>query len=215
MLKLQKEIIRCKRERLQGVIAITIGISGSTYQKAGTKCFYSKDDHLIGILSGGCVEADVIKHAKQVLLTKKPEKLFYDFRDEGDQLWGLGVGCNGAIDVFLEYYDYEDSLDDLLLEKMLTPKVDIVMVTITDSKNADEIGRKIQIKSNNEQTFDESMEVNQSEVVTSLKKKSTLITIGDREIFIDFVRQFLSFLFSVRGRMLFHKSNRLKTVGGR
>ena len=104
MIAIQKELERCKKKGLSGVIGTIISTEGSTYQKAGTKCFISEDRHLTGILSGGCVESDIMEHAFKVLENEKPTVLHYNFYGDEDIVWGLGVGCNGKINILLEPY---------------------------------------------------------------------------------------------------------------
>lgn len=104
MITIQKELERCKKKGLSGVIGTIISTEGSTYQKAGAKCFISEDRKLTGILSGGCVESDIIEHAMKVIEREKPIILHYDFYGDGDIVWGLGVGCNGKIHILLQPY---------------------------------------------------------------------------------------------------------------
>jgi xanthine dehydrogenase accessory factor len=105
MLPIYNELLRCEENKIRGVIGTIIKTEGSTYQKAGAKCFLAEDGKMTGLLSGGCVESDLMEHASEVLRTSTCKRLFYDFRDKGDDLWGLGLGCNGSIDIFLEPFD--------------------------------------------------------------------------------------------------------------
>src|SRR5690606_37715637 len=40
--------------------------------------------------------------ARQVLQTGRPQLLRYDMTADADVVWGLGLGCNGVIDVYVE-----------------------------------------------------------------------------------------------------------------
>jgi xanthine/CO dehydrogenase XdhC/CoxF family maturation factor len=51
-------------------------------------------------LSGGCLEPSVAEAARQVIATGLPATIAYDLAD--DSLWGLGLGCNGAVDIRIE-----------------------------------------------------------------------------------------------------------------
>jgi xanthine/CO dehydrogenase XdhC/CoxF family maturation factor len=55
-----------------------------------------------GILSGGCFETNLRDHALAVLKSNRPKRVWFDSRDGGDSVWGLGMGCEGAMDVWLE-----------------------------------------------------------------------------------------------------------------
>lgn len=145
MSNIMKELLRCKREGRSGVLATIIQVEGSAYQKEGTKCFYSEDGILTGILSGGCVEQDIEEHAKDVLQQRKPRTIFYDFRGEASDLWGLGVGCNGAIQIFLELYDPIQQPDrSELIEMSVTRLIREAqtVVTIIDGPDHERIGEK-------------------------------------------------------------------------
>ena len=75
---------------------------GSTYTKAGHRIVISRDGRCSGLISGGCLEADLAEHAAGVLRAGEAKPLTYDLRDEVDDVFGLGVGCNGLIRVFIQ-----------------------------------------------------------------------------------------------------------------
>jgi xanthine/CO dehydrogenase XdhC/CoxF family maturation factor len=60
------------------------------------------DGRTEGSISGGCLEGDVAEIAREVLATSRPRLVSYDLTSDDDAVWGLGLGCNGAIDVFIE-----------------------------------------------------------------------------------------------------------------
>ncbi len=94
----------CRDEQKPCVIATIIEVEGSAYRKEGARCVIHEDGEVVGILSGGCLEDDVREHAFGVFETGTPRTLYYDFRWREDDVWGLGVGCNGAITVWLELF---------------------------------------------------------------------------------------------------------------
>ena len=55
-----------------------------------------------GMLSGGCLEGDLAERARQVLDTGKAQMVTYDLGLNDEELWGLGVGCDGLMRVFLQ-----------------------------------------------------------------------------------------------------------------
>ncbi|WP_051348362.1 XdhC family protein [Peribacillus kribbensis] len=109
MNSIYKELQRCKRNGLRGVVGTIISTEGSTYQKTGAKCFISEDGVLTGLLSGGCVEGDLQEYVHDILASGLPRIVHYDFQDDGDIVWGLGLGCNGKLNVFLEPYVPEEN----------------------------------------------------------------------------------------------------------
>jgi xanthine/CO dehydrogenase XdhC/CoxF family maturation factor len=60
------------------------------------------DGRHAGLVSGGCLEGDLIDHARRICASGKPELVTYDMRDDADDLWGIGLGCNGLMQLFLQ-----------------------------------------------------------------------------------------------------------------
>ena len=86
----------------QGVLATVVATAGSTYRKPGARMFILSDGSYFGLLSGGCLEADLALHARQVLDGGTPRAIEYDMRGPDDILFGIGAGCEGAMRVLLE-----------------------------------------------------------------------------------------------------------------
>ncbi len=84
------------------VLATVFETLGSTYSKAGQRIVIAANGDYRGLVSGGCLEGDLAERARAVLETGEPRAVTYDLRDEADELFGLGVGCNGLIRVFLQ-----------------------------------------------------------------------------------------------------------------
>ncbi len=60
------------------------------------------DGRASGMLSGGCLEADLAARAARVLDRGRPERIWFDTRDSEDAVWGFGLGCQGAMDIWLQ-----------------------------------------------------------------------------------------------------------------
>jgi xanthine dehydrogenase accessory factor len=103
--EIHKGLMHCWNEMMCAVLATIVHVDGSSYRREGARCLIFETGEVIGMISGGCVEADLLEHAKEVLTSKIPKKIDYDFRWEDDNLWGMGLGCNGAITVWLEPFD--------------------------------------------------------------------------------------------------------------
>lgn len=85
-----------------GVLASVVFVSGSTYRRVGARLLVLPDDEWIGLISGGCLEADLLVHAGAVREDGKPRLVHYDGTADDDIVWGLGLGCAGVVDVLLE-----------------------------------------------------------------------------------------------------------------
>lgn len=83
------------------VLATVVDTGGSTYSKAGELMLVVGDGNFCGMLSGGCLEGDIVERSKSVLLENLPQTASYDLSPD-DELWGLGVGCEGTMQVYLQ-----------------------------------------------------------------------------------------------------------------
>jgi len=84
------------------VLATVYETLGSTYTKAGHRMLIAANGDYQGLVSGGCLEGDLAERAEQVAASGTALAVSYDLRDEADDLWGLGVGCNGLLRVLLQ-----------------------------------------------------------------------------------------------------------------
>jgi xanthine dehydrogenase accessory factor len=85
----------------RAALATVVGIAGSAYRRPGAKLLIEETGGTVGSVSGGCLEADVREVAQAVLETGRPSLRHYNTGDE-DIVFGLGLGCNGLVDVFVQ-----------------------------------------------------------------------------------------------------------------
>jgi len=83
-------------------LVTVVETEGSTYRKAGAQMLIAAGGEPFGLLSGGCLEADLALHARAVVNTGSARRMKYDMRGEDDRLFGIGSACEGAISVLLQ-----------------------------------------------------------------------------------------------------------------
>jgi xanthine dehydrogenase accessory factor len=83
-------------------LATVVRISGSAYRRPGAKLLVDPAGTTSGGVSGGCLEADVREVALALLREGPPRLLHSDTGSDDATVWGLGLGCNGAVDVFVQ-----------------------------------------------------------------------------------------------------------------
>jgi xanthine dehydrogenase accessory factor len=93
---------RAPPEPIARVLATVVATAGSTYRKPGARMLIMADGSYLGLLSGGCLEADLKLHAQQVIDSGVARAIEYDMRGPDDILFGIGAGCEGAMRVLLE-----------------------------------------------------------------------------------------------------------------
>ena len=91
-----------RRQRGEPLVLVTvIETEGSTYSKAGAHMLVDKDGIFRGMLSGGCLEGDLAVRAQVVIQSGQPQTVTYNLAED-DELWGMGVGCDGLMRVYLQ-----------------------------------------------------------------------------------------------------------------
>ena len=95
-----------EREGKRAVLATVMRTSGSVYRREGARMLVTLDldggCSITGAISGGCLERDVCARAREVLRTGARTIVKYDTTSDDDIVWGLGLGCNGVVEVLLE-----------------------------------------------------------------------------------------------------------------
>jgi xanthine/CO dehydrogenase XdhC/CoxF family maturation factor len=65
----------------------------------------ARDGQAAGLLSGGCAESDLIERAQRVFASGQAEIATFDTRGSDDVIWGIGLGCEGAMRILLSRID--------------------------------------------------------------------------------------------------------------
>jgi len=82
-------------------LAVVRSTRGSTYRKAGAILLIAQGGDYAGLLTGGCLESDLLEHATDVIRTGQSGRVSYDLSTRDDLIWGIGAGCEGAMDIDL------------------------------------------------------------------------------------------------------------------
>ena len=94
-------------------MATVVRVTGSAYRREGTRMFVRRNGTYVCALSGGCLEPTVAEAAARVIATGDPVIVSYDLA--ADSIWGLGIGCSGAVDIRIERIG-----DDAITNEWLT-----------------------------------------------------------------------------------------------
>lgn len=133
----------------RAAVATVVKVRGSSYRSPGARMLITDDGKWVGSISGGCLEGDALRKARQVMQDKKPLMVTYDTREESNQNLGIGLGCNGVIDVLIEPADPEDPKNTVkLFESLLETDEALALATVFSSTNLN--GEKLLITSTKE-----------------------------------------------------------------
>lgn len=83
-------------------LATVVRIEGSAYRRPGAKLLVEEDGRTVGSISGGCLEGDVREIALAVLGDGVARRRRYDTGADENAAWGLGLGCAGSVEVFVQ-----------------------------------------------------------------------------------------------------------------
>jgi xanthine dehydrogenase accessory factor len=89
-------------------VATLVNTRGTTPRKEGAKMVVDERGAVLGSVTiGGCVDAQVMEEAADVLTTMRPRLLEMNLGDE--EAWEIGLTCGGTIEVFVEPMSGADS----------------------------------------------------------------------------------------------------------
>jgi xanthine dehydrogenase accessory factor len=127
------EALSAKGERM--ALATIVAVRGSTYRRPGARLLVPEDGTPVGNISGGCLEGDVADMARVVMDEGRARLAGWDLTADDDAVWGLGLGCNGAIEVFIEPAEKAAEVAGAL-RVALEEERPISVVTVVESSHA-------------------------------------------------------------------------------
>ena len=83
------------------VLATVVQVDGSAYRRPGARMLISEEGDWWGGISGGCLEGDILKKAQLALYSQEYKSITYDTREEDPFALGIGLGCQGVIEIHI------------------------------------------------------------------------------------------------------------------
>ena len=102
-----KEAIKNQALGIKNVLATVVDLDGSSYRHPGVRMLLSSTGKMIGAVSGGCVEKEVLRSANSVFETGKSKIMTYDGR--------YRLGCEGVLYILLEPFKVSDTFKEIFL----------------------------------------------------------------------------------------------------
>ena len=87
------------KEKRDFSLAVVVKTWGSSPRQVGSMMLIRDDGHIVGSVSGGCVEGSVIFSAKKILAESSAEILDFGVADQ--DAWSVGLSCGGKSSVFV------------------------------------------------------------------------------------------------------------------
>jgi len=132
-----ERVVALAADGRRAAIATVVQIEGSSYRRPGARLLIQDDGLTYGGVSGGCLEADVRDVALKIIQSGTPRLLHYDTGDDDQTVWGLGLGCNGSVDVFVQAATEAPTLAAVReMQTRLAKQSPFVVSTIVDGSDA-------------------------------------------------------------------------------
>ncbi|MEW5738038.1 MAG: XdhC family protein [Myxococcota bacterium] len=104
------------------VLATVLETRGSSYRKPGARMLVTQAGWQAGSVSGGCLEADVVRRAAWLVSSGEAVVRTYDTSVDGE----VALGCGGEVDVLLEPFRADSELA-LALEVVVTKRAPVTL----------------------------------------------------------------------------------------
>ena len=138
-----EEAINAKNRGLKSVLASVVDLDGSSYRRPGVRMLILEDNTMIGAVSGGCVEKEVLLQALSVFKTGQSKMMTYDGR--------YRLGCEGVLYILLEEVRFEISFETFFFKCLNDRKIfDVISYYKRELGVFEDIGSEVKIEN---QTF--------------------------------------------------------------
>lgn len=122
------------RQQHKVALATVIHVEGSSYRRAGARMLIRDDGVWTGGISGGCLEGDALKKANYCMVRNRVDLVRYDTSTDDEEQIGVGLGCEGIIDVLLSPIQADDPHNPIhVLEACLDDRHPNCLLTIIQS----------------------------------------------------------------------------------
>ena len=122
---------KAQSEGKQTALVTLVHVEGSSYRRPGARMLVTENGELTGAISGGCLEGDALNKALLAMHQQKNMLVTYDTNDEDDAVLGLGLGCNGVIQVLIQpLNDHHENGPIQLLKKITASRQNNVLATL-------------------------------------------------------------------------------------
>ena len=121
------------RATTNAALATVVRVEGSSYRRTGARMLVLDNGIWTGGISGGCLEGDALKRARLAIAKLVTTLTTYDTTDEDAYQIGVGLGCNGVIDVLFTPLDIDNKNNPVeILKKCLAAgRQTHVLITVT------------------------------------------------------------------------------------
>jgi len=131
-------------------LASIVKIEESSYRRIGARMLVSSNGTWIGGISGGCLEGDALRRSQKAIYNDQCSTVTYDTLDDDANEIGVGLGCNGKIEVLFNPIDPNSKENELEQLRSIanSKKPAILIKVIHDSNTNSHLGKSIVVDEN-------------------------------------------------------------------
>lgn len=119
--------------QIKAALATVWRVEGSSYRATGARMLVLENGQYVGGISGGCLEGDALRRAQKAIALQAPSVVTYDTTQDDEHQIGVGLGCNGIIDVLFTPIIAAQKTNPIhLLQRVAQARVPAVLLTITE-----------------------------------------------------------------------------------
>ncbi len=115
-------------------LASVVSVEASSYRRIGARMLVRSNGMWVGGISGGCLEGDALRQAQNAIFTNTPSLVVYDTLEDDNNQIGVGLGCNGKVEVLLTPIESSDPHNEIeLLRSLLYAEQPTILTKVITS----------------------------------------------------------------------------------
>lgn len=124
----------------QVALASVVNVEESSYRRIGARMLVRSNGLWVGGISGGCLEGDALRRSQMAIFKGSASRVVYDTMDDDDNQIGVGLGCNGRIEVLFNPIDPGDDANDIeQLRSIVNKEEPSILLKIIESGHRDDL----------------------------------------------------------------------------
>jgi xanthine/CO dehydrogenase XdhC/CoxF family maturation factor len=134
------------QNKIECALATVVNVEESSYRRIGARMLVESTGVWTGGISGGCLEGDALKRSQLAIFKKQISTVVYDTTDDDANQIGVGLGCNGTIEVLFTPIDFNDINNPIeQLRKIVEQDKEQILVQVIESpEDVSLLGQAIQ-----------------------------------------------------------------------
>jgi len=179
-------------------LASVVKVEQSSYRRIGARMLVSSSGNWVGGISGGCLEGDALRRSQQAIFKNTSSKVVYDTLDDDNNEIGIGLGCNGRIEVLFTPVNESDDGNPIeqLRQAVESGNPAILLKVIEASSNPEWLGKTL-LTSTDLESLDfcgiSGEQFSEAVKETRIKRRPQLITLNanddnELQILVEYIR---------------------------